>query len=103
MNHEQFIKQRKKEYDAYLKTRWWELMQFAIYKKFNRKCNRCEKKFGDCRFDCHHNSYDNFGKHNRAEFLDLELLCERCHWYHHNPGGDWFQHINELILTSRIF
>jgi len=67
--------------NEYYDSKIWSDFRNAIARNLRKigkwNCQAC--KCGGNRFDFHHITYDNFGCFNKAEVLDLKVLCKHCH------------------------
>jgi len=65
---------------AYYKTMAWKIKRDFLIGYYG-KCILCGKNYGT--FQVHHNNYQNVPC---EDFLDLILLCEKCHSEYHNKS-----------------
>lgn len=74
--HEEELKNRKKNYNSYIRSDKWKQKRNEFIKKY-KVCACCGSNEN---LNVHHLSYDNLGNESDE---DLLLLCSRCHKYVH--------------------
>lgn len=69
---------KNKDYNNYLKTKYWKQKRQKVLKAAKYKCQLCSNKE---KLHVHHNTYENIGSEKKE---DLIVLCEKCHKKFHD-------------------
>lgn len=72
---------RNMPYDEYLQTEHWLHFKSEARKYFQNSCQVCGISGDLAKLDIHHKTYENRG---RETFLDVIMLCDKCHGTFHN-------------------
>jgi len=64
-------------YDLYIKSPEWRLKRTEALSYYGKKCNECNRTHD---LHVHHKTYERLGN---ELMLDLEVLCEECHYKRH--------------------
>lgn len=76
---EQINCRKRLTYANFLKTKYWQKVRKAVFKRDKSQCVICKSTFD---LEAHHDSYKNHGNElNHLE--DLMTLCRECHKEHH--------------------
>lgn len=67
---------QRNNYEAYIKSEKWQEIRFLVFERDGFACVICKTCLAT---DCHHKSYNNFGKANKEEINDCISLCHDCH------------------------
>lgn len=82
-------------YRVYLASATWREKRNGALKNAAFRCERCGTD--EQSLHVHHRTYARVGGHELPE--DLEVLCEPCHYRHHNPTAasylDYLEAIDE--------
>ena len=70
-------KQRKEEYDRYLRSPQWTHLRFEVFRRDGYMCQMCKANQAS---QVHHLTYKRF-ENERLE--DLQAVCKPCHEKHH--------------------
>ena len=70
-------KQRKEEYDRYMRSPAWTHIRFEVFRRDGYMCQWCHDNPAS---QVHHKTYERFG---RERLDDLIAVCTSCHEAYH--------------------
>lgn len=79
-NRKSLIELKTEFHKKYIKTKEFEEVRNAVFKRDNYKCILCGRTEN---LVCHHTSYRHLGYHNEKEIADCVTLCLADHLNHH--------------------
>lgn len=77
-------------YSHYLTTEVWREKRNGALKNAHHRCERCGQEEGS--LQVHHRTYKRVGGDETPE--DLEVLCEACHYRHHEFADAYHRHLS---------